>query len=91
MERIKCVVVGDCAVGKTCMLMSYTSNEFPEKHVPTVFEFYETTVVVDDCATMLGLWDTAGQEEYDRMRPLGYQNADVFLVPRHWLMLKANG
>lgn len=28
----------------------------------------------------LGLWDTAGQEEYNRLRPLAYPNADVFLI-----------
>jgi small GTP-binding protein len=28
----------------------------------------------------LELWDTAGQEEYDRVRPLSYPNTDVFLV-----------
>lgn len=80
MESIKCVIVGDGAVGKTSMLISYTSDQFPEKYVPTVFETYQATVIVGDCTTMLGLWDTAGQEEYDHLRPLAYQHADVFVV-----------
>lgn len=28
----------------------------------------------------LGLWDTAGQEEYNRLRPLAYPHCDVFLI-----------
>ena len=81
MQAIKCMVVGDKAVGKKCALITYTSSDaFPGLYVPTQWDNYSANVMVDGRPINLGLWCSAGQEDYVRLRPLSYPQTDVFLV-----------
>ncbi|CAK7896539.1 GTP-binding protein Rho1p [[Candida] anglica] len=78
--RRKLVIVGDGACGKTCLLIVFSKGTFPEVYVPTVFENYVADVHVDGRKVELALWDTAGQEDYDRLRPLSYPDSNVILI-----------
>ncbi|TQS39088.1 hypothetical protein Golomagni_00392 [Golovinomyces magnicellulatus] len=78
--RRKLVIIGDGACGKTSLLSVFTLGYFPTHYVPTVFENYVTDCRVDGKNVQLALWDTAGQEDYERLRPLAYSKAHVIIV-----------
>jgi len=76
----KLVIIGDGACGKTSLLSVFTLGYFPKRYIPTVFENYVTDCRVDGKLVQLALWDTAGQEDYERLRPLAYAKAHVILI-----------
>lgn len=76
----KLVIVGDGACGKTSLLCVFAMGEFPQEYEPTIFENYVAEIRLDGKAVQLALWDTAGQEEYERLRPLSYSQAHVILI-----------
>uniref|UniRef100_A0ABK0LZA0 Uncharacterized protein n=1 Tax=Rattus norvegicus TaxID=10116 RepID=A0ABK0LZA0_RAT len=65
MQSIKCVVVGDGAIGKMCLLICYTTNTFPKEYIPTVFNNYSAH-------------NTAGQKEFDHT--LSYPQSNIFFI-----------
>ncbi|MBN3278554.1 RHOH protein, partial [Polyodon spathula] len=80
MNSIKCVLVGDTAVGKTALLVRFTSETFPDLYKPTVYENTGVEVFMDGIQISLGLWDTAGNDAFKGIRPLSFQQADVVLI-----------
>ncbi|CAE6360129.1 GTP-binding protein rho2 OS=Schizosaccharomyces pombe (strain 972 / ATCC 24843) GN=rho2 PE=1 SV=1 [Rhizoctonia solani AG-1 IB] len=78
--RRKLVIVGDGACGKTSLLCVFAMGEFPKEYEPTIFENYVAEIRLDGKPVQLALWDTAGQEEYERLRPLSYAKAHVILI-----------
>ncbi|KAJ6478250.1 cell division control protein 42 [Mycena sanguinolenta] len=84
MHTIKCTLLGDDGVGKTCLLTSYADKKFPTEYVPTVFGGYAITIMVGDVPYTLGVFDTFAGSSWDRdnerLRPLSYPQTDVFIV-----------
>lgn len=74
------VIIGDGACGKTSLLSVFAMGEFPEDYEPTIFENYVAEIRLDGKPVQLALWDTAGQEEYERLRPLSYSKSHVILI-----------
>uniref|UniRef100_A0A914DM89 Uncharacterized protein n=1 Tax=Acrobeloides nanus TaxID=290746 RepID=A0A914DM89_9BILA len=79
-SSIKCVFVGDVAVGKTSLIVAYTTNGFSDRYNPTTFDKYSVTIHVDNKPVRMDLCDTAGQSDFDSLRLLSYTDADVFLL-----------
>ncbi|XP_036405704.1 rho-related GTP-binding protein RhoV-like isoform X2 [Megalops cyprinoides] len=77
---LSCMLVGDGAVGKTSMIVSYTTNGYPTEYQQTAFDVFSALVQVDGIPVRIQLMDTAGQEEFDGFRSLSYAHSDVFIL-----------
>ncbi|KAF2089984.1 rho3 protein-like protein [Saccharata proteae CBS 121410] len=76
----KLVLLGDGACGKTSLLNVFTRGYFPTVYEPTVFENYVHDIFIDNVHVELSLWDTAGQEEFDRLRSLSYDDTHAIML-----------
>ncbi|PWN50820.1 Rho3 GTP binding protein [Violaceomyces palustris] len=77
----KVLVLGDGACGKTSLLNVFIRGYFPQVYEPTVFENYVQTLTLDTGVTVeLSLWDTAGQEEFDKLRSLSYADTHIIML-----------
>ncbi len=62
--------------GKTTLLANYTNLFRPESDVPLTFDNYAVSLIHDGGWPVdLGLWNTAGGDEYDKLRPLSYSHS----------------
>ncbi|KAM7163651.1 rho-related GTP-binding protein RhoD-like isoform 2-T2 [Macrochelys suwanniensis] len=64
----------------TELLQVSWAGEKSKVYVPTVFEKYSASFQIGGKPVQINLWDTAGQEDYDRLRPLSYTEAHVILM-----------
>jgi len=80
--HFKLVLLGDAAVGKSCLVVRFVRDEFFEFQEPTIgAAFLTQTVALDDTTSVkFEIWDTAGQERYRSLAPMYYRGAAAAIV-----------
>lgn len=79
--HFKLVLLGDAAVGKSCLVVRFVRDEFYEFQEPTIgAAFLTQTVALDDATVKFEIWDTAGQERYRSLAPMYYRGAAAAIV-----------
>ena len=76
-KEVKVVFSGSVHDEKVALLMVLNDKPYPEKYIPTIFENYTQEVTIEGIPIKFHIWDTAGQDEYDRLRPLSYSGANA--------------
>lgn len=80
LETISCVIVGDGNVGKSSLIESYKNRKFITTYSPTIFDCSITSCMIDGQAYNVSFWDTAGQHDIERFKPIIYTQADIFIL-----------
>jgi len=75
---IKLVAAGDSS--KISLLFALKGDRINDRYTPAIFENYTQGYEQDDVKYSIHLWDTPGQDEYDRLRPISYHESDVVLL-----------
>ena len=75
--KLKILLIGDTAVGKTSMILKYCDDKFLDTHLATIgVEFKSKTIFTDKYKVTLNVWDTAGQERFRSITKTFFQNAN---------------
>ena len=80
--QLKLVLLGDTAVGKSCLVVRFVRDEFFEYQEPTIGAAFLTQAVAleDNTTVKFEIWDTAGQERYRSLAPMYYRAAAAAIV-----------
>jgi len=79
-KNVKITVVGSGGVGKTSLILVYANEEFPTTHEATIFDSKSVLRQFENETVSVDIHDTAGQEDYANLRPLGYPGTSVFIL-----------
>jgi len=76
----KLVVLGGGGVGKSALTIRLVTDNFLDEYDPTIEDSYRKQVMIDDESALLDILDTAGQEEFDRLRSLSYSDTHTIML-----------
>ena len=79
-KKVKLVLVGDTAVGKSCLIRNYLENSFTDDYEPTVLDVYRGVKSVKKTQIDIEIHDTSGDSYLANSRATQYRNADVFMI-----------
>jgi len=79
-NNITCCIIGDCLVGKSSLVVSYTTNDFPTNYVPTAFDNYSVDISVGNRLVHFDICDTGGKEPFSPLHGLCIPYSDVILL-----------
>lgn len=80
-KLLRIILLGDSAVGKTCIIKRFFLNEFDTNSITTIGITEESKFIkINDISCTLKLWDTAGQERFKSLPRNLYRNADGILL-----------
>jgi len=84
LKEFKVVLLGETGVGKTCIINSYTKDDFEDAKCPTKGETFNSKIIQLDESKesyiKLIIWDTAGQEKYRSLTKLFYKDANAAIL-----------
>lgn len=81
MLEVKVVILGQSAVGKTCMLNQFVRGHFIGNSTTTIgAAFMKKTITINNWHVVLSIWDTAGQERFRSMAPMYYRGAHAAVL-----------
>ena len=78
---IKLLIIGDQAVGKTCLLLRYSDDSFTQNHIATIgIDFKTKFITINNIKIKLQLWDSAGEEKYRTITKSYYKGAQGIIL-----------
>ena len=80
-KKCQLLIIGDAAVGKTCILRRFAQDTFNSNYISTLgIDFFTKDVILDKKKIHIKIWDTAGQERYRSLTQGFFKNGQGILI-----------